>query len=89
MILTPQEHAAILQTIQTPGWEIIKKRAHDKIQLAWESLTINDDEKQVLYLFHRSSAAKTVLYEFLSEIEEPALPAPPTPGEFHTAEAEF
>ena len=89
MILTPQEHAMVVQTISTPGWEIIKKRAHDKIQLAWEALTVNDDEKQVMYLFHRSSAAKTVLYEFLSEIEEPEAPKLETPGEFNTVEAEF
>ena len=69
--MTQQELAAIAQTIQTPGWELIKTRAESKIRLAWEELTLNDREDKVLELYHRSCAAKQILTEFLMEVEKP------------------
>lgn len=69
--MSQQELASILHTIQTPGWELIKKRAESKIRLAWEDLLINDREDKVIELYHRSCAAKQVLREFLIEVEQP------------------
>ena len=74
--MTEQERAAIAQTISTPGWEIIKQRAESCIRLAWDSLTLNDREDQVLELYHRAAAAKVVLYEFLRTIEAPETATP-------------
>jgi hypothetical protein len=85
--MTPQEQALVIQTVSTPGWEIIKKKAESKIRVEWESLVINDSEQKVLELFHRASAARAVLLDFLSEVETPPTATPQS--EFVGHEAEF
>lgn len=74
--MTEQERAAIAQTIQTPGWEIIKARAESTIRLTWDALVLNDKEEHVLDCFRRANAAKIVLWEFLRTIEAPETEAP-------------
>jgi hypothetical protein len=86
--MTPQEQALVIQTVSSPGWEIIKKKAESKIRFEWESLLVNDSEQKVIELFHRASAARAVLSDFLSEVETPP-PIILNNSEFVGKEAEF
>jgi hypothetical protein len=86
--MTEQEHALVVNTVSTPGWEIIKRKAESKIRLEWETLLINDSEQKVVELFHRASAARAVLHDFLSEVEAPP-PVILDGKEFNEKEAEF
>ena len=82
------QDAAIAQTVQTPGWAIIKQRAFDRIQLTKQAALLCQNETELLQRYRIAWAAEHVLSEFLAEVVEEKLPVE-TPGEFYENEAQF
>jgi hypothetical protein len=86
--LTP-EQAAIAQTVQTPGWAIIKKQAEARIRLTKEAALHCQTDEEVLAKYRLAWAAQSVLSEFLWEIEDEEPLSDSGGSEFSTKEAEF
>ncbi len=59
----------ILATLESPGWELIVKRAQDRIERVKLAALANTDETKFLDLYRKAHAAQSALLEWTEDLK--------------------
>lgn len=68
MVLSNQECQAVVQTMATPGWEVICRLAKNRIETVKLAALANDQEEEFLPLYRKVWAAQNAFQEFVNEL---------------------
>lgn len=59
----------MLATIESPGWELIVKRAQDRLERVKLAALANSDETKFLEFYRKAHAAQSALCEWLEDLK--------------------
>jgi hypothetical protein len=71
MILTKAEAQHLQQTLLSPGWELVKRLAEEKIEEAKMAALVNTEWSKAEELWRRAQVADAFLRVFTLEVENP------------------